>query len=103
VTTEANSHLALPAAIPARARDRGKTAPLQFAHAAIQSSYDHASVRRNWVGLQVDPTPANTRIAFLTRDEEHHHFAIANVPAPLPRAGGFRTRLARGTGRSRRP
>jgi catechol 2,3-dioxygenase-like lactoylglutathione lyase family enzyme len=74
------------------ARQRGKLAPIRFAHAVLQTN--QLSRMLDWYRtvLEADIQFANEWIAFITYDEEHHRLALVARPGTIdkvPNAAGL--------------
>lgn len=67
-------------AVPRPARDRGKIAPVKFAHVVLRTARFDKMVTWYKTVLEAEIVLANPMIAFLTYDDEHHRIAIANMP-----------------------
>ena len=67
------------------ARQRGKLAPIRFAHAVLQTN--QLSRMLDWYRtvLEADIQFSNEWIAFITYDEEHHRLAFVARPGTIDR------------------
>ena len=70
---------------PRTARERGKVAPVRFAHVVLRTNSRFEEMV-NWYRTVLEAVPIfeNERVCFMTYDEEHHRIAIAKIPALLP-------------------
>ena len=73
------------AGIPASARERGKIAPVKFAHVVLRTSRYEEMVDWYSTVFEAEPMFANEMATFLTYDEEHHRIAIARMPGLVRR------------------
>ncbi len=74
------------------ARQRGKLAPTQFAHAVLQTNKLSRMLDWYQTVLEADIQFKNEWIAFLTYDEEHHRLALVARPGTVdkvPNAAGL--------------
>lgn len=78
-------------ALPETARERGRIAPVKFAHIVFKTSRYEAMVNWYRTVLEAEVMSASPMATFLTYDEEHHRIAIAQMPgladAPFQSAG----------------
>ena len=59
---------------------RGRLAPTKLAHVVRRTSRFKEMIRWHEIVFGAYPVYADDTIAFLTYDDEHHRFAIANIP-----------------------
>ncbi|NOT54238.1 MAG: biphenyl 2,3-dioxygenase [Deltaproteobacteria bacterium] len=74
------------------ARQRGKLAPIRFAHAVLQTNQFSRMLDWYRTVLEADIQYANEWIAFITYDEEHHRLALVARPGTIdkvPNAAGL--------------
>lgn len=74
------------------ARQRGKLAPIRFAHAVLQTNQLSRMLAWYRTVLEADIQYANEWIAFITYDEEHHRLALVARPGTIdkvPNAAGL--------------
>jgi catechol 2,3-dioxygenase-like lactoylglutathione lyase family enzyme len=74
------------------ARQRGKLAPIRFAHAVLQTNQLSRMLAWYRTVLETDIQFANEWIAFITYDEEHHRLAFVARPGTIdkvPNAAGL--------------
>lgn len=74
------------------ARQRGKLAPIRFAHALLQTNQLSRMLAWYRTVLEADIQYANEWIAFITYDEEHHRLALVARPGTIdkvPNAAGL--------------
>jgi catechol 2,3-dioxygenase-like lactoylglutathione lyase family enzyme len=74
------------------ARQRGKLAPIRFAHAVLQTNQLSRMLEWYRTVLEADVQFANEWIAFITYDEEHHRLAFVARPGTIdkvPNAAGL--------------
>ncbi|MBM4257649.1 MAG: biphenyl 2,3-dioxygenase [Deltaproteobacteria bacterium] len=67
------------------ARQRGKLAPIRFAHAVLQTNKLPHMLHWYQTVLEADIQYENEWIAFLTYDEEHHRLALVARPGTVDR------------------
>jgi catechol 2,3-dioxygenase-like lactoylglutathione lyase family enzyme len=67
------------------ARQRGKLAPIRFAHAVLQTNKLPQMLNWYQTVLEADIQYQNEWIAFLTYDEEHHRLALVARPGTIDR------------------
>lgn len=68
------------ATVPQTARERGKIAPVKFAHLVLRTSQFDEMLRWYKTVLEAEVMLGNPMITFLTYDDEHHRVAIVNIP-----------------------
>lgn len=66
--------------LPRTARERGRIAPVKFAHIVFKTSRYEEMVGWYQTVLEAEVMSASPMATFLTYDEEHHRIAIANMP-----------------------
>lgn len=74
------------------ARQRGRLAPIRFAHAVLQTNQLSRMLAWYRTVLEADIQFANEWIAFITYDEEHHRLAFVARPGTIdkvPNAAGL--------------
>jgi catechol-2,3-dioxygenase len=67
------------------ARERGRLAPIKFAHAVLRTRQFQAMVNWYRTVLEADIQFENDFLAFLTYDDEHHRIAIVARPGTAER------------------
>ena len=67
------------------ARQRGKLAPIRFAHAVLQTNKLPQMLHWYQTVLEADIQYKNEMLAFLTYDEEHHRLALVARPGTVDR------------------
>lgn len=67
-------------AVPTPAADRGKVAPVKFAHIVFRTSQKDEMVRWYRTVFEAEPALENPFLTFLTFDDEHHRIAIVGMP-----------------------
>jgi catechol-2,3-dioxygenase len=80
------------ATVPKTARERGKIAPVKFAHLVLRTSQFDEMLRWYKTVLEAEVMLGNPMITFLTYDDEHHRIAIVNIPGlkePQPETVGL--------------
>lgn len=77
--------------MPQTARQRGKIAPVKFAHIVFKTSRYDEMIQWYQTVLEAEVMSGSPMATFLTYDDEHHRIAIANMPgladAPFQSAG----------------
>jgi catechol-2,3-dioxygenase len=68
------------------ARQRGKLAPIRFAHAVLRTNQLRRMLDWYCAVLEADIQYSNEWIAFITYDEEHHRLALVARPGVTDRA-----------------
>jgi len=71
-------------AVPATAADRGRVAPVKFAHIVFRTGQKEAMVQWYRTVLEAEVALANPLLTFLTFDDEHHRIAILGMPGLEP-------------------
>lgn len=66
--------------IPATALERGKIAPVKFAHIVYRTARFAEMVQWYKTTLEAEVMMENEMFCFLTYDDEHHRVAIVNMP-----------------------
>lgn len=66
--------------IPGTARQRGKIAPIRFAHIVLKTSRLEEMKKWYQTVLEAEVAMSNGLLTFMTYDEEHHRIALANFP-----------------------
>jgi catechol-2,3-dioxygenase len=74
-----------PTAIPATAAERGRIAPVKFAHVVFRTARKEAMVDWYQTVFEAKPALDNPLLTFLTFDDEHHRIAIVAMPGLEPR------------------
>ncbi len=80
------------ATVPETARERGKIAPVKFAHLVLRTSQFDEMLRWYKTVLEAEVMLGNPMVTFLTYDDEHHRIAIVNIPGlkePQPETVGL--------------
>jgi catechol-2,3-dioxygenase len=67
------------------ARQRGKLAPIRFAHAVLQTNKLQQMLDWYQTVLEADIQYKNEMLVFLTYDEEHHRLALVARPGTVDR------------------
>ena len=67
------------------ARQRGKIAPIRFAHAVLQTNKLSRMLEWYQTVLEAEVQFKNEMLAFLTYDEEHHRLALVARPGTIDR------------------
>ena len=67
------------------ARQRGKIAPVRFAHAVLQTNKLSRMLEWYQTVLEAEVQFKNEMLAFLTYDEEHHRLALVARPGTIDR------------------
>lgn len=71
-------------AVPVPAAERGRVAPVKFAHIVFRTSQKAAMVDWYRTVLEAEVALENPLLTFLTFDEEHHRVAIVGMPDLKP-------------------
>ena len=69
-----------PSSFPATARERGKIAPVKFAHIVLNTPRYREMIEWYKNVLEAVPVFENEMLAFITYDDEHHRVAFLNSP-----------------------
>jgi catechol-2,3-dioxygenase len=72
------------AAIPVTAADRGRIAPVKFAHIVFRTTRKEEMVSWYRTVFEAEPALDNGLLTFLTFDDEHHRIAIVSMPGLEP-------------------
>lgn len=78
--------------VPATARERGRIAPVRFAHIVLKTSRFEEMLKWYQTVLEAEVAMSNGILSFLTYDDEHHRVALANFPGledKAPAANGI--------------
>jgi catechol 2,3-dioxygenase-like lactoylglutathione lyase family enzyme len=67
------------------ARERGRLAPIRFAHAVLRTNQLDSMVSSYKTVLEADVQFRNEALAFLTYDEEHYRLALITRPGTVDR------------------
>ena len=69
---------------PKTARERGKIAPLRFAHVVLRTNRNYEKMV-HWYKTVLEAVPVyeDPNVCFMAYDEEHHRIGIARIPATL--------------------
>lgn len=67
---------------PKTAAERGKVAPVRFAHVVLRSNKNYEAMV-DWYKTVLEATPVyeDPGVCFMAYDEEHHRIGIARIPA----------------------
>ncbi len=71
-------------AVPVPATERGRIAPVKFAHIVFRTSQKDAMVDWYRTVLEAEVALKNPLVTFLTFDDEHHRVAIVGMPDLTP-------------------
>ena len=79
------------AKMPRTAKERGKVAPVKFAHVVLRTLPDRLSLLSGWYKtvLEGEPMYEDAHLAFITYDSEHHRVAILGLPGVKPHVDGY--------------
>jgi catechol-2,3-dioxygenase len=69
----------LKVAVPATAKDRGRVAPIKFAHIVFRTSQYEEMLDWYKTVLEAEVVIGTDFLSFLTYDDEHHRIGIANI------------------------
>jgi catechol-2,3-dioxygenase len=72
-------------AIPATAAERGRIAPVKFAHIVFRTAQKDAMVAWYQTVFEAKPALDNGFLTFLTFDDEHHRIAVVGMPGLEPK------------------
>ena len=70
---------------PKPARERGKIAPVKFAHCVLRTQQLERMVDWYKTVLEAEAVVENAFVCFMTYDDEHHRIAIAQLPQLVER------------------
>lgn len=66
--------------VPGTAKERGRVAPIRFAHIVLKTSRLEEMQKWYQTVLEAGVAMSNGLLTFMTYDEEHHRIALANFP-----------------------
>lgn len=72
--------MVLKVAVPATARDRGRVAPVKFAHIVFRTSQYQEMLDWYKIVLEAEVVIETDTLSFITYDDEHHRIGIAKIP-----------------------
>lgn len=77
--------MVLKVAVPATAKERGRVAPVKFAHIVFRTSQYEAMLDWYKTVLEAEVVIGAEFLSFLTYDDEHHRIGIANIAGLIER------------------
>jgi len=79
------------AKLPKTARERGKIAPVKFAHVVLKTAPERVAPIAQWYKtvLEGEAMFETDGLAFITYDAEHHRVAIVGIPGTKPHVDGL--------------